>query len=483
MLLPARTRGDRSPVADRPGLPPVRSGDSIRAMRPLKRTHCHQGPKGAGQHARVNLTFAAIGRTFRNPVTRAALGLIVALALWAVNPGISTAQTAFPQGGSSSGSLGGTLFSDRPDIFANDGRIKLLVLALNPFGIREGPAATIGEALEKNLSNTAHFDVTGPRQINAWLEGNQDLADLTDCRGIACGVDIGKRIGADFVLVGTLNYEDPVFNLQVRMINISNNLTDHSEDLRFEDETMDEGLFKLANNISRNSLLKGRVLSTSVRGIAISLGQVDGIKIGDHLVIYKNDVPITNLEGQQVDTQRKNVAIVNVLNVNRNSSEAVIIHKTEEPQVSHFVQTYLDPRRQIELIEDTRRELDTGIRLANRLRPLDLTPVLVADTDRQEWAEAVKEAEKDRNFWFTMGLAAGGLTLWTLYDYENDDSGRIQLALTGGATGFATWKWISARGTVNDLMVEGRAKGFIGWNIQPVPTPDGGIGLQLALNF
>lgn len=420
-------------------------------------------------------------RAHRRAWGPAVLGLIVASALLAVNPAWAPAQTTFAPGPGGT-QLGGTLFAGEVDLFAEDGRIKLMVLGLNPFGITESATEQIGLILQTNLRNTEHFDVVGPRELNAAFE--RAAPDLVDCREIACGVEAGKRAGADFVLVGTLNLADPVFVLRVRLIDVSNNLTDHEEEIRFSDESMDEDLFQLANSISRNSLLRGRVLSTSIRGIVISLGKVHGIRLGDHMVIYKQQVPITNLEGQQIDTQRKNVAIVKVLNVNQNSSEAIIVHQTEELQVGYFAHTYLDQARQINLVENTRKELDTGIRLQNRIRPLELAPVFVKDTEREAWVENVRGAEADRDFWFKVGLGAGAVTLWVLNDFESsEDSDRLQLLVAGGATGYAFWRWTDARNRINELMTEGRAKGYVGMNLRPYLAPDGEVGVHLALRF
>ena len=225
------------------------------------------------------------------------------------------------------------------------------------------------------------------------------------------------------------------------------------------------------------------MLSTSIRGIVISLGREDGVRLGDHMVIYKQDVPITNLEGQQIDTSRKNVAIVKVLNVNQHSSEAILVHKTEEPQVGYFVHTYLDPQRQIELVEHTRKELDTGIRLANRIKPLELSPVLVQDTERQRWLDTIHGKEEDRNFWFTVGLAAAGATAYVLNDFDSSSStDRLWLVAAGGTAGYAFWRWTGIRGEINDLMVEGRAKGYVKLDVMPYLGPQG-VGVQLALRF
>ena len=416
------------------------------------------------------------GRTLRFPGMGWPLLIlaIVTSALLLVNP-----ERAFSQG-RPPGGLPGGLFGGKPELFAGDGRIKLLVMGLSPMGITESAAEQIGLILQQDLNNTGHFDVVGPREVNAVFEGFQP--HLVDCREIACGVETGKLLNAHRVLVGFLRLEEPTFVLEIRVIDPTNNLTDYEEELRFTDATMEERLFRLANRISDNSLLIGRVLNTSIRGIVIGLGKVHGIKLGNHLVIYRQDVPITDLEGRQIDTQRKNVAIVKVLNVNENSSEAIIIHKTEDAQVGQFAQTYLDNVRQIEMIENTRKELDTGIRLANKIRPLELAPVMLSDSERKAWQRKLTTAEANRDMWLTVGGVGAGALVVVLYNFSNSLTGLLQLAVAGGATGYGFWQWDVARKEVNDILVEGRGKGYIQAQILPVILP-GYTGVRLALRF
>ncbi len=251
---------------------------------------------------------------------------------------------------------------------------------------------------------------------------------------------------------------------------------------------MDDQLFRLANSVSRNSLRVGRVLSTSVRGLVISLGKKQGIKIGDLLVIYKQDVPITNLDGEQVDVQKKNIAIVKVLNVNENTVEAILSHQTEEPQVGHFAATYLDAGRQIELVENTRRELDTGIRLANKVRPLELAPVALADGEKRRWQLRLRDAEADRQFWFTTGIAAGGVAVYTFL-YSDSDSlfGSYRQYVQYGAigvAGYSAYKWFQTRNDINSLNQEGRAKGFVlEYAIPILADNQRGVGIALGFSF
>ena len=393
-----------------------------------------------------------------------------------MTPGAALSQTAFPTG--QGGPLVGTLFGDQPQLFPDDGRIKVLVIALNPFGITESAAEQIGLILQKNLNNTGHFAIVGPREMNALFE--KDHPDLVDCREIACGVEAGKRLRAENVLVGTLRLDGQTFVLRVRLINTFSNITHYEEQIEFDDENMDESLFRLVNNISQNSLLTGRVLSSSIRGIVISLGAKHGIRIGDFLVVYKKEVPINNLEGDQVDTQKKTIAIVKVLNVNENSSEAILVHQTEEPQVSHFAQTFRDPVRQIELVDDTRRELDTGIRLENKIRPLTLAPVLLADSERRKWQSRLNAAKAQNRFWFTVAAIGGLVSLVLLNDFEETNSHILQTAGALGTVGFGVRRIFQIRSEINELHVEGRAKGFTSLRLEA--TPDY-LGIALAYRF
>jgi hypothetical protein len=405
------------------------------------------------------------------------LALVCALA-WLL-PCTARAQADFER--ENAGILQGTTFGNQPVLFSEDGRVKLLALALNPTDVTESAAEQIGLILQKNLSNTGHFSVVGPRETNAMFESQRP--DLVDCREIACGVETGKLIGAQKVLIGNLQRRGESFFLTVRIIEVINNLTDHEESIRFTDDNMDESLFRLANSVSDNTLVVGRVLSTSIRGIVLNLGIRDGVKLGDFLVIYKEDVPITNLEGAVVDRQRKNIAIVKILRVNDNTAEALLVHSVEEPQVSHFAATYRNPTRQTVLIEDTRRELDTGIRLENKLRPLELAPVALADSARREWQQRVARAEAERDLWFSVGAVGGVASLLILSNYQDTNLVRLELAAGLIATGYGIYRGLEARDKLSELQTEGRAKGYLTTSLDLNFGPGGMIAIAYTIKY
>lgn len=414
------------------------------------------------------------GRSIRRALMHIATALLL---VWLIVPH-AYAQTSFPSSGSNL--FPGTLFGDQPNVFADDGRIKVLVLGMNPIGLTESASEQIGLILQKNLNNTGHFAVVGPREMAAAFEQNQ--SELVDCRDIACGVESGKRLNADKVLVATIHLQGQMFVLNVRLINTFNNITAYQEEVRFTDDSMDQQLFSLVNNISRNSIRIGKILRTSVRGIVISLGARHGLRIGDRLVVYKQDEPLNPLQGEETPEQRKNIGIIKTINVNENTSDTIVIHKLEDPQADHFVKTYLEPTRQIELVEDTRRELDTNIRLASRVLPLQLAPVLLADNERREWQQMITAAESARRKWFTTAAIAGGIAVYFLANFDDTDLSTFGLYGSLGVAGWGVWKGFAAHNRVNDLRIQGRVRGYVDLDFQLIPQRKG-IMMGLALNF
>ncbi|MCH8842903.1 MAG: hypothetical protein IID61_07970 [SAR324 cluster bacterium] len=424
-------------------------------------------PKGMARRRPVRANFA-------RKVFGAAL-LVVSL----FAPAQIHAQTSFE--GDGGGLLLGTAFAETPQLFPPDDRTKLLILGINPIDVTESAAEQIGLILQKNLSNIAHFSVVGPRETDALYESQRP--DLIDCREIACGVESGKFLGADKVLVSRIQRRGEGFFVRVRLIEIINNLTDFEESVRFNDSNMDEVLFRLANSISDNTLIVGRVLSSSIRGIVLDLGIKDGLKLGDFLIIYKEDVPITDLEGEVIDVQRKTLAIVKTLRVNDNTSEALLVHSVEDPQITHYAATFRNPARQTKLLEETRRELDTGIRLANKLRPLELAPVALADEERKNWRIRIAQTVAEKTLWATVATIGAIVSVVLFSTFDNTDLERFEIAAAIAVTGYGGFKWLASRDELNQLKVEGLTKGYLqAGNFRMNVGPDS-LSLGLAYNF
>ena len=94
------------------------------------------------------------------------------------------------------------LESDVMSGFSDDGRMKVLMLTLAPYGMTETAAGEVSKALQLSIFNTNHFTVVGPSEWNAQIRERDP--SLADCNDIACGVLVGKLFRADKVLVGSI---------------------------------------------------------------------------------------------------------------------------------------------------------------------------------------------------------------------------------------------------------------------------------------
>ncbi len=379
--------------------------------------------------------------------------------------------------------------------FSEDGRIKVLLLKLAPIGaITETSAEEFVKAIQRNLSNTNHFTVVGPEELSAHL---QDDPNLADCHDIACGIQIGKQFGADKVMVSKLRVENildenaeevPGFLLSIRLLDVLTNTMDYSDEIQFTDDTMQDELFALAARISQNTRIRGHVLSADRRSVVIDLGRAHGLKIGDRIVIYTQS-STTNLEGDTLGLEQKNIAVAEINRLNDMSADALIWYRYAAPEAGDFFKTYLNRRKQVKLVADARRELDTRKRLTRRPRPIELKPEVIdditgepIDRDKQQWQQRLAQAISERNKWMYIGIGAGVGTVVLLSKRIDLGESFHQIAVigAGAAAGYAGYRFFQNRNKVNALQAEGRIKKYIssldyrfgvspqGWNVAMV---------------
>lgn len=376
--------------------------------------------------------------------------------------------------------------------FSEDGRIKLLLLKLAPSGlITESNSEEFVKAVQRNLTNTNHFTVVGPREI---IEHLQDPI-LADCFDIACGLQMGNQFSADKIMVGQISREIllddnseevPGFLLSIQVIDVFSKATDFSDEIQFTDDTMQDQLFELAQRISHNTLLRGRILSTGYENVVADLGRSHGLNIGDRFVIYTQ---ASDLAGNPSGMGQENIAVAQINHLNDFSSEAIIIYGYEAPAPGDFIKTFVNRQKQIRLVANTRRELDTRKRLARPTRPLLQEPAVLApptdvafQQDRLLWQQRLALAEISESRWMFISIGAGvGMVL--LLTEQVDLGGSHEAVVLGGGifTGYAAYQYFQRRGQVNALQAEGRVKKYISsWDYQLDIAPQ---GLNVSLNY
>jgi len=373
--------------------------------------------------------------------------------------------------------------------FSEDGRVKVLLLTLLPYELTETAAEEIGRALQLNLFNTNHFTVVGPSEWNAQIQERDPT--LADCHDVACGVLIGKLFNADKVLVGSVRSEnilDDAGNevqglvLNAKLVDVLTIETDYEDEVRFTDARLHDSLFQMALRISHNTQLRGYVLKRNTSTITVGLGRAHGLKVGNRLVVFRPTTATSTLEGQPLELNFENIAIAEAIRVNDMSSDIYLIQRRSSVMVGDQVRTYVNKNKQIALIAQTRKELDTQKRIAPRTKPLKLVPQLVKeDTGESRWARKYAAAQENEDFWIiaTAGTAGGALL---------SVSGVVQLGsgiddflpwVLGGAAIYSGYRYVEARDTVDALRAQGRSSGFLSWRW----TPTSGPTLAYTLNF
>ena len=373
--------------------------------------------------------------------------------------------------------------------FSEDGRVKVLLLTLLPYDLTETAAEKIGHALQLNLFNTNHFTVVGPSEWNAQIQERDPT--LADCHDIACGVLIGKLFNADKVLVGSVRAEtilDENGNevqglvLSAKIVDVLTIGTDYDDEVRFTDARLHDSLFQMALRISHNTQLHGYVLKLNASTITVDLGRAHGLKVGNRLVVFRPTTATSTLEGQPLELNFENIAIAEAIRVNDMSSEIHLIQRRSSVLVGDQIRTYVNKNKQIALIAQTRKELDTQKRLAPRTKPLKLVPQLVQeDTGENRWARKYAAAQENEEFWMIGTIGTIGGALLSASGIIKIGSGIDQYLpwILGGGAIYSGYRYVEGRDTVDALRAEGRSSGFLSWKW----SPTSGATLAYTLSF
>ena len=372
------------------------------------------------------------------------------------------------------------LESDVMSGFSDDGRMKVLMLTLAPYGMTETAAGEISKALQLSIFNTNHFTVVGPSEWNAQIRERDP--SLADCNDIACGVLVGKLFRADKVLVGSirntsalgLDGETQGFQMDVRLVDVLTNVTDYTDQILFADAQMHEEFFMLAQRLSKNTELHGYVTSLTNSSIVLDLGVEHGLEMGAQFVSFRREADLLGSGDSEV-AKETNIAIARIHRVSQGRANAIIVQQIEPVREGDFVKTYLDVSKQIQLISDTRRELDTQKRLEPPQEEFPLQPELVI-TDRDLWIQRFQIATAEEERWMiaTVGTGAGTLLLLSgrlELVKQSEGVGQLLPWIVGAAFGYSGYQYIQARNILSEIKAEGEIKGFVSnwrfnWNLE-----------------
>jgi hypothetical protein len=343
----------------------------------------------------------------------------------------------------------------------------------------ESAARAFSNMVAQNLSNTNRFNVIALDTAEA--ETEKKAPALLPCFDIGCGIQMGKLMESDWILTGHISLTDAgLFSLTVKLVLIFDNSLAFEDTIRFTDETMDRQFYLLANRVANNAPVIGNIVEANNKIAVVDLGEKDGINVGDQMVIYRNLTVRSDTGESFAESQRrKNIGILKITKVGKGVSEGVYFQTIETPEERQFVSTYLDKRKQTTLIDDIRKELDTHLRNVFEIKQtVVLSPVRLEDLAKRNWAQRVRSLENSQSFWKTVLIGSGIASAYFLNQFESSDDIKLLAALA--TVGYSSYKYFSLRSEINDLVEEGRYKGYLELQIRP---DLGSVGLTYQFKF
>ena len=359
---------------------------------------------------------------------------------------------------------------------SSSGKIKLLVLPFQATGITESASKSYSKIIVQNLMNTNQFEVVGPEETEFLME--RENPALMGCSRTDCGVQIGKIIGANLVFGGNLKYEKEQFNLNVTLVNVINNDVEFSDQIRFNDDNADHRLHVLTKHVGEHTPMVGNIISSNNKIVVVSLGNRHGIKVGDQIVVFKSRLIPSDSEEESPKYQITNIAIIKVIRVEDNISECTYFKFVEFPQPGNFATTFIDRQKQITLVQEVRKELDTKERQSYGIESVELEPVELFDREMKNWLSQLRYYERRRDIYQTVLAAATVVTLYSLRQFNEDN---IYLLIGSlGLLGYSGFEWYISRDRLNELIQEGKYKGYL--NLRVIPRRDG-ANIALDIHF
>ncbi|PCI23293.1 MAG: hypothetical protein COB67_12940 [SAR324 cluster bacterium] len=358
-------------------------------------------------------------------------------------------------------------------------RSELLVLQFGSSGMTESAAKTFSNMIAQNLSNTNRFQITTLDEAEKIIE--QEAPFLLPCFEIGCGIQMGKILGSERVLSGHIQLDARGdFILSVKMVNVIDNTLEFEDRLRFTDKNIDQRFYLVANRIARSTPLVGQIIDANNRLAIIALGERDGLRVGDQLVIYKRDrIETRDFEQSQVRIQRQNIGILNITQVGDRTSQGIYFQSIETPQPKQFVTSYLDKRKQVQLIDTIRKELDTHQRNVYEItKSVQLSPVQLEDQELKKWIRKVRLLEEIRDQWYWIMVGSGGASAFFISQFKSGDDLKVIAAL--GALGYSSFEYFTVKNRLSTLVDEGRYRGYLELKIGP---DLGSVGLGYRFDF
>ena len=103
-------------------------------------------------------------------------------------------------------------------VFAQESKINIAVLDLDPTGIDDENARFLSDRLRAELFKTNHFNVVERDKMNTILQ--EQGFQQSGCTSLECAVEIGQLLNVEQMVAGTIGKIENIYSINLRLINV-----------------------------------------------------------------------------------------------------------------------------------------------------------------------------------------------------------------------------------------------------------------------
>ncbi len=214
---------------------------------------------------------------------------------------------------------------------AKSKKVRIAVLDFQVQGeVRESAdmGKIVAEWLITALVQEGRFDVIERRLLKKVLE--EQKMGVTGLVDESSASKLGKVLGAKIVISGSVMAFHKVMEVNARIIEVESSSIIAAENVKSSNTAKLEDLVvRMAEKIIKDFPLEGYIVVRDADKILIDLGKRTGVKPGMRFIVFKEGLPIKHPKtGEILDIQKIQMGSIEIAEVKRNTSDAVIIEET-----------------------------------------------------------------------------------------------------------------------------------------------------------
>ncbi len=199
------------------------------------------------------------------------------------------------------------------------------------------------------LVQEGRFDVIERGLMKKILE-EQKLA-MTGIIDQSTASKLGKILGVDFIISGTLLKLNNTMEINSRIIEVESGSILAAENVKsYTSVTLQDQVIALSEKIMSNFPLEGFIVQKTAASVTIDMGRRSGIKKGMKFMVFTDGKTIVHpVTGKVLDVEMIKTGMVLIKNVRSNLSEGEVILEYFENAIKygHRVRSIYEPKQQI----------------------------------------------------------------------------------------------------------------------------------------